>query len=300
MQSLMIILLLILVGVFIALYIFYRREITDMTTNLKNINSTDTNSKISLSTSNRFLQDLAKEINISLGQKQNIKNEYKKIDLELRQAITNMSHDLRTPLTSIMGYIQLIEDNNLSEREKKRYVDIIKKRAKALEVQISSFYDFSRLESNEYQFNLKSVNLSSIMIDTIASYYNDFINKGIEPIIDIKEKIPFIIADEKAAGRIFSNLIQNMIKYGENFVRIELKQYDNYIQTSFENDTKDLTEEFVPRLFDRFFTVNTTRNDSSTGLGLAITKEFVEQMGHSIKAELIEDNLKIIIRWKVS
>ncbi|MBS4538750.1 HAMP domain-containing histidine kinase [Clostridium sp. D2Q-11] len=298
MQNLIIVFLIIIIGILFTLYVFLKKEIKNTTNQLKRINKIDTNSKIQLSSTDKILQELVTEINRTLVEKQEMKSEYKKVDLELKQAIANMSHDLRTPLTSIMGYIQLIEDDNLSDDDKKRYVDIIKRRAKSLEILISSFYEFSRLEGKEYQFQLKSIKLPIVTSDIIASFYNDFIEKGIEPIIEIDNNLESTIADEKAVRRIISNLIQNMIKYGNSFVKIELKQKDNYILMSFENDAEDLEKDHISRLFDRFFTANKTRSDNSSGLGLAITKQLVEQMGHSISAELNEGNLKIIIKWK--
>lgn len=221
------------------------------------------------------------------------------MDLEIKQAIANISHDLRTPLTSIMGYIQLMEEDSLCEDEKKQYIDIVKRRTKSLQSLINSFYDLSRLEGNEYKFKLESLNLYNIMCDVIALFYNDFLHKGIEPILNIEEKIPLVIADDNAVRRIISNLIQNMIKYSKEFINITLKQQRNYIVMTFTNDAKDLKKEDVNYLFNRFFTADHTRSGKSTGLGLAIAKKLVDKMGHEIFAELSRDKLSIIIKWKI-
>ena len=222
------------------------------------------------------------------------------MDLELRQAIANISHDLRTPLTSIMGYIQLIEDDNLPDEERKQYIEIVKKRSKALQMLIGGFYDLSRLEAKEYKFELKTLNLYNIICDITASYYNDFLNKGIEPSMELEENIKLVISDENAVRRIFSNLIQNMLKYSSKNMSVTLSQKDGYISNVFTNDAPKLKEEDVTHLFERFFTGDKTRTEKSTGLGLAITKQLVEQMGHKISASLKDEKLSIEIMWITS
>lgn len=297
MKMFIIVLLIITLAILITLYILLRKELENIARQLNKINRTKTNSKVLISTWDKSVQMLALEVNKTLEERQSTEAEYKRIDMELRQAIANISHDLRTPLTSIKGYMQLMEDNNLSEEERKQYIEIVDKRAKDLQILISSFYDLSRLEANEYKFELKSMNLTNIMLDIIASFYNDFLSKGIEPAIDIDEKAAMIIADENAVRRVFSNLIQNMLKYGENSVDISLKQHKDYIVTVFKNGAADLTEEDVVRLFERSFTVDRTRSSNSTGLGLAITKQLVEQMGHKVTAELLDGKFSITVKW---
>ncbi|NOH15907.1 sensor histidine kinase [Clostridium cochlearium] len=299
MQQLIIIFLIIIASIFVALYALLHKEIRNINNQLNTINKSKTNSKVLISSSNKEIKNLTLEINKTLEEKLKTDAKHKKMDLEIRQAIANISHDLRTPLTSIIGYIQLMEDNSLSENEKNQYINIIKKRAKSLQVLISSFYDLSRLEEKEYKFELQSVNLHDIMCDLIALSYNDFLSKKIEPNIDIDEQISLIIADENAVRRILSNLIQNMIKYSNKFIFISLKNNKNHIVMTFTNDAPNLSEDDVSHLFQRFFTADRTRSGKSTGLGLAITKELVEQMGYEIFAELSKDKLSIIIKWNL-
>ncbi|AAO34811.1 sensory transduction protein kinase [Clostridium tetani E88] len=299
MQGLIIVFLIIITVVFATLYILLHKELKNITKQLKEINNTKTNSKILISFSNNLVKNLALEINKSLEKKSATEAEHKRMDLEIRQSISNISHDLRTPLTSIIGYIQLMEDDSLSQNERSQYIDIIKKRAKSLQTLICSFYDLSRLEGREYKFDLRALNLYNILCDLIAVSYNDFISNEIEPIIDIDEQIPMIIADENAVRRIISNLIQNMIKYSNEFISISLKYNKDHIILNFTNDAPNLKEDDVKYLFQRFFTADRTRSGESTGLGLAIAKELVEQMGHEIFAKLSKDKLSIIIKWKV-
>jgi hypothetical protein len=295
-----IILLGILAGISITLLFLTRSEIKHITGNLKKINDIDTNQKVTLSFQNRSLQNLAREINKNIDKKQQTEVKYKRMDMELRQAIANISHDLRTPLTSIIGYIQLIKSDDLSKDEKNEYMDIILNRAKSLKMLIAGFFDLSRLEANEYAFQLESISISNILCELIASFYNDFVNKGIEPLIEIDESTPEIIGDENAIRRVFSNLIQNALKHGDKFISVSLKKDGNYIVTSFTNNANSLNPDDIDHLFERFFTGDRTRTGKNTGLGLAITKALVEQMGHSITANFKDNKLSIIIKWKIS
>lgn len=245
------------------------------------------------------VEEVVTRINYLYDENQKVNADKKGKEEEIRQSIANMSHDLRTPLTSIVGYIQLIKSPNTNREEQKEYLDIIENRTKSLQILISSFYDLSRLEGNEYSFSYKKVSLEKVLSNNLALYYTDFINKGIEPIIEIEENTPLIISDENAVNRVFSNLIGNMLKHGQDYIKITLKKKDGFIVSEFINLAPTLTEEQVTKLFDRFFTADKSRSDKNTGLGLCITKALVEQLGNDIKSELINGNLNISIKWNI-
>lgn len=245
------------------------------------------------------VEEVVTRINYLYDENQKVNADKKGKEEEIRQSIANMSHDLRTPLTSIVGYIQLIKSPNTNREEQKEYLDIIENRTKSLQTLISSFYDLSRLEGNEYSFSYKKVSLEKVLSNNLALYYTDFINKGIEPIIEIEENTPLIISDENAVNRVFSNLIGNMLKHGQDYIKIALKKKDGFIVSEFINLAPTLTEEQVTKLFDRFFTADKSRSDKNTGLGLCITKALVEQLGNDIKSELINGNLNISIKWNI-
>lgn len=288
----------ILIGIIVILLLIilsYKREFKRINNQLE-VNKEEYNN-IKTQSIDKGIERLAANINLLYDRNQQIVAEKKKTEEELRASISNMSHDLRTPLTSIMGYLQMIKSDSYSEEEKGEYFQIVEKRTQSLQQLISSFYDLSRIEGNEYSFNLKKINLNNILCEILAQYYNDFINKNIEPIIEIDESIADIISDEPAVNRIFSNLVGNMIKHGEGFIKITLREENGEIVTEFINKTTDLTEENVENLFNRFYIVDKSRNSQNTGLGLYITKVLVEKLGHSISAELIGENLCISIVW---
>ncbi|MGL4740022.1 MAG: sensor histidine kinase [Sarcina sp.] len=242
------------------------------------------------------LEKLVININRIYDENQKIKAENLRIDNELKRSIANISHDLRTPLTSINGYVQLLKSEKVKEEEKVQCIEVIERRTKSLGELITSFYDLSRLQSSDYKFNLKSVNIKNLLLDNIATYYSEFVAKGIEPKIKVVD-VENIISDEMAVNRIFSNLIGNMIKHSKDDVEINLEKTEKMIVTRFINDALDLEEEDVDKLFDRFYIKDVSRTSANTGLGLSITKAFVEELGHEINASLNNNKLIIEIRW---
>lgn len=288
---------LVLVIVFMGLYIYRLNR------SMKKISkSIEENKKkyinIRTDSSNHNLEVIVEKVNDLYDESQKIRAESKRIEEEIRKSIANMSHDLRTPLTSIMGYIQLLDDDTLSDEERKEYLDVIKRRTESLQSLVTSFFDLSRLNSDEYKFNYQKVDIKNILCDTVATYYNDFISSGIEPDIQIDGSVKEIISDENAIKRVFSNLVGNMIKHGDGNFKIEMKQEDGRIITRFSNKANNIDEEKVEKLFDRFYTVDSSRNDRNTGLGLSIAKTFVEKLGNKISIKYVEEILIIEIVWK--
>lgn len=291
----MVICLIAIIIFLITIIIGYKREFRRI--NKQITENVDEYANIKTKSVDKDIENLVESINLIFDSRQKIVAEKNKNEEKIRESISNMSHDLRTPLTSIMGYLQMIKSEKSSEADKKEYMDIVEKRTKSLQQLISSFYDLSRMEGNEYNFNYKKVNLSSILCENIAVFYNDFRNNNIEPIIEIDENVKDIISDDGAINRIFSNLIINMIKHGENFVKITLRQENDVIITEFINKATRLTQENVDKLFDRFYTVDNSRSDKNTGLGLYITRIMVEKLGHSISSKIDNGYLKIEIIW---
>lgn len=291
-----IIALLIVVMVLIIYIIKMKSEVKNISNQIKNSKGEYIN--VHTKAIDTSIEELVVDINYLYDESQKVKAKNKNIEEEIRRSIANMVHDLRTPLTSITGYIQLIKSEETTEEEKQEYMEIVEKRTKRLGNLISSFYDLSRLHSNEYNFNLKKLSLTTILSENIALYYNDFIIRDIEPVIEIDDNISYIISDEESVNRVFSNLIGNMLKHGSGNIKIALREKDGYILSEFINAAPNLDNNQVQKIFDRFYTADKSRTNENTGLGLSITKTFVEGLGNEIKSEIIDGNLKIIIKWK--
>lgn len=287
--------LLLIILILLAIIIGYKREIKNMSKQIKNSNGYLT--PIRISSINREIENLAIEIN-NLYKKNHESNlKVKENDENLKESIASMAHDLRTPLTSIMGYIQLIESDNVNDDEKNRYLRIVKKRTEKLNNLVNCFYDLSRIECNEYKMDLKLLDIKEIFCEVLALFYDNFLEANIEPIVVIDEKVSKVIADEDSVNRVFSNLINNILKYNSGEVRFIVKNEEKFVVTTFINDAPNLREENIEKIFNRFYTGDSSRNDNSTGLGLSIVKALVEEMGHKIEASLEDGKLVISILW---
>lgn len=287
----------ILLSISIILLALTWREIHRVTNNLNQIRSEKTNQKLRLSYSNRLLDEMVEQINQLLEQKRDSEIGYRNRDLQQRQEIANISHDLRTPLTSVIGYIQLLQDENLPLDQRKGYLDIVLARAKTLQFLIVNFFELSRCVAGEYSLNLQPVRLQDILCELMAAYYNDFTEQGIVPRIHINASAQPILADESAIRRIYQNLIQNVLKHGSEFMEIFMEYRNNQLVTCFTNDACGLLQEDAKHIFDRSYTADKMRTKGNTGLGLSIAKVLVEQMNGSILASLSNGALSIIITW---
>ncbi|WP_303129200.1 sensor histidine kinase KdpD [Clostridium sp.] len=300
-QGIIIVFLLFIIIILIIFLILLIRNIKALRFDVEKLNNRKTNELLKIKYPSIEIEKLIIEINKSIILRKETEEKYRCMDLELRQAIANISHDLRTPLTSIIGYVQLLKDESIDKDVKEEYLNIIEKRSIVLKNLISSFYDLSRLQANEYDLDIEKVNLNNILCEIIAAFYEEISSKGIEPSIDIDENSYKVYGDKKAINRIFTNLINNILKYAKDCVSISLKKENDYIITKFSNRTDEIEEIDVDRIFERFFTVDRMRTGQNTGLGLAITKILVEKQGHEIWAEKDEDLsiISIIIKWKI-
>lgn len=285
--------------VFLIIFILKTKEINRLTLELKKLNSEGKIEKLRLSLPNKNIENLIVEINTLIDDKRKMENIYKEKDMELREAIANMSHDLRTPLTSIMGYVYLLNDDKLDKEERKEYLKIIEKRSLVLNDLITNFYGLSRIQADQYEIKFEPVNLELVLGEIIAAFYETLDYKFGEPEINIEEGLGPVLGDKQALNRIFTNLIENIIKHGEGEVKISLKKKNKYIVMEFSNKAEELEPKDVNRIFEKFFTKDRMRTGQNTGLGLAIVKLLVEKQGQKIEAKKVGNRLVINIIWSL-
>ncbi len=249
--------------------------------------------RVSMAAPNAAAEELLTAINALLALREREEGDYRRQEQAIRQQIANISHDLRTPLTSILGYLQLLEGEGLSPEERREYLSIVQGRARALQSMIVSFYDLSRLEGGEYPLSRERVDLYHVLSELVAEFYNDFGG------FDMTVELPAVTADPAGVLRVFTNLIRNALEHGRRRMSILLYQEGGEVVSVFANDAPGLTPEDVTHVFDRFFTADKMRTGQSTGLGLAIVKALVERMGHTVTAELEGDLFRVVVRWHV-
>lgn len=254
--------------------------------------NSDTNTLIDISSADKDMRALAADLNKHLSVLRREHLRYTQGDMELKTAITNISHDLRTPLTAICGYLDIIKKEEKSEKLSD-YLDIIEDRAALMKQLTEELFRYSVIISENEEHITEEVTVNSVLEDSIMGYYAALCERGIEPSVRITEK-PIVRRLNRAdLARVFANLIGNALKYSDGDLRISLDD-DGVI--TFSNTAPALDGIDVGRLFERFYTVESARN--STGLGLSIARSLVERMGGTIAAEYSMNVLCIKIDFK--
>lgn len=251
----------------------------------------DTNVGIDLTISDGKMRLLAAEIDRQMRRLRKEHIRYLQGDKELKEAVTNISHDLRTPLTAICGYMELLEQEEVSEKVR-GYLAVVQERIDTLKQLTEELFRYSLVVSaNQYE-ERESVNLNLALEESIAGYYGALKEAGITPRICIPEEKVMRQLNKAALSRILANVIGNAVKYSDGDLEITLSG-DGCIV--FRNHAKEMNQVLVERLFDRFYTVETGKN--ATGLGLSIARALTEQMGGEIFASYEEEYLVIEVRF---
>ncbi len=250
----------------------------------------DTNTLLSISTRDPHARRLASSLNRQLQQLRSIRRRYQTGDRELMDAVTNISHDLRTPLTAIRGYLDLISRDDLTP-EVQRYLTLIGGRVDAMTQLTEELFRYSVLQSTG-ELTPEPIDLRAAVEEAAAGFYSALTSRGITPEISLPEAPVIRQLDRGATSRVLENILNNALKYSAGDLQIVLETTG---ELRFSNTAPDLDEVSVGRLFDRFYSVETAHR--STGLGLAIAKALVEQMGGSIGAAYQGNILTVWVRF---
>lgn len=277
---------------------YYQHQIVSIQSQMEQLEKNpDTNCQLKADYLDESLDLLMQRINDIYTYRQEERILYQKRELEIRREIENIAHDLRTPLTSIIGYVTLLKEGNLSNEEIQEFYNIIYQRSKVLQGFIKDFYELSRIEAEDYPFVLEDIIVQKVVADTVIAYYNDFEAKGIQVEIDLAESEYHLLTDRIQLNRVINNIVQNALKYSDSLFHIHMKANNGMCELIFENDSVNLTEEIVENVFNRFYSGDTTRNSQSTGLGLSIAKLLVEKMGGTISAQLKDHHFILKIEF---
>lgn len=282
----------IVISAILAVKLFLKnKDLDELSLEFKNNLEQETNTLLMLSTRNRHVCKIAVEINNGLKQLHQQRRKYMNGDWELKNAVTNISHDLRTPLTAICGYLELLEQEDNPEIMKS-YIAQIQNRTECMKELTEELFRYSVIVSS-WENTCEHVNLNKALEECLLAYYGAFTQRQIEPVIDICNKYIERNIDISAFNRIISNILVNVLKYSDGDLYVKLS---NNGTITFSNSALNLTPVIVDRLFDRFYTVET--GYSSTGLGLSIAKNLVERMGGNIQAYYEKSKLIILLNFK--
>lgn len=256
------------------------------------------NRVLKLETADRDLEHLLCEMNRTLASVRKEKTEFDRREQELKRQIENISHDLRTPLTSILGYLRITDMEELSD-ETRENLEIVERKAEALSRLVEQFYEYSRISAEEYVPEIHQIDLGRILRETVLDSWKEIEQSGLElRFADPERPVP-IMGNENAAERIIRNLIQNACRYADSYLDIRLSLEERGAVLIFENDAEGLKEEDVEKIFGRFYVGESSRNGRGTGLGLTVAKTLTEKTGGTIEAELAgEERLRITVRWE--
>lgn len=294
-MNMLVIILIIIIFILITYLFFIKKEIKRISHNLDEILNIDSNEILHGEFSNKELNELLLKINKMITYVR-----HKELDLErknnsLKKEITNITHDLRTPLTSSLGYIDLILKSNLSKQEQERELKIIENRLLRLEELINSFFEFSMITTDNKKINTTQINLVGVVEECISHYYDDFTKEKRKIVFEKEINKCIILSNTEILKRIIDNLISNSLKHSNSDLIIKLSE-KNDIRLSFENDIVDTSID-IDHIFDEFYTSDISRTKGNTGLGLAIAKEFTEMLGGTISAKKLRNKLVIKITF---
>ena len=268
-----------------------RRSLDEIARQLGERLTQDTNSPIFLSTRDAHARRLAAELNIHLKELRRQRQRFQQGDTELKNAITNISHDLRTPLTAIQGYLDLLEREEAFSPNTRRYLDSIQNRMEAMTRLTEELFRYS-LAADLPELKLEPVDLRRCLEESLVSFYAAMTQRGITPNISLPNTPVVRVLDSSAVSRIFGNIISNALKYSDGDFSAAL---DSRGTVAFFNSARGLDPVSAGKLFDRFYTVET--GQGSTGLGLSIARLLTERLGGTIQAEYREERLYLTVSF---
>ncbi|WP_088013997.1 sensor histidine kinase [Gottfriedia acidiceleris] len=291
------IIVIILFSYFLTRYYLLKKEIKRTTRQLQAVNKNKIEKKLDLQYFDKDIEILSAEINRQIDLTRKSKAEKRLSENELKQAISYISHDIRTPMTSILGYIQFLESDEITIDMRKEYITIVKNSAQRLKVLLEDFFELSVIDQIDYPMKIEKIKLNQLILEVLLGFYEEFNNRNLEPTIEIPSTEMIIIADPSAVKRVIENLIINAIKHSTGNINIRLEKSDSSIQLCISNSVNEFSEPDLQRMFDRFYKADQTRTGKGTGLGLPIAKSLMEKMNGNITAEFKDNQLCMKCEW---
>lgn len=298
----MVIFIIFLIGIIVVLLLrlfFINKEMKNIIKQLKDYNSFKTRKKLDVSLVSKNIEELAQCINKHMEISTELQIKQAKSEQELKSMVSSVSHDLRTPLTSIRGYLQMLKKEELPLEKRKKYLDIADARSKDLQELINQFFLLSVSEDNRFSINLEAIDLKEVFIETLTSFYEEFTSKNIEPKVDICKEGVCVLGDYPSVKRVIENLMINISKHSKGDVRIALRSNNDTVELSVIDFIDNVNDIEVENLFDKFYKADKARKVNSTGLGLSIVKELMGKMQGSVEADIKNNYLYIRCIWKL-
>ena len=285
----------ILAGIIILQFIImwkYQRQVKDICRQLAFLMKHDSNMLINREFDMGGIGTLSDRLNELLELRRKEKQQYQEKETLIADTYTNLSHDIRTPLTSLDGYIQLMEECENIE-DQKRYLSIVHERIHSLNEMLEELFTFTKLKNESYSLELTSCCMNRILKETVFSYYDDWVRMEIQPDIQITEEQLYIHGNRQGLRRVIQNVIKNGLDHGEKKISIELERNQNQAVLRISNQVAHSEQINIDHVFERFYKADAARSKTSTGLGLSIARGLVKRMNGEIGAK-IEENEFIV------
>ena len=253
----------------IGLSFYYRHQIKNVKSQISFLNQHETNMLITSDQKSGCVADLTDELNTLIEQTAALRKEIADSESHLKDTIINLSHDIRTPLTSMDGYFQLLLKSDDPE-ERQQYAAVISDRLSSLKEMLDELFTYAKLTNKAYEVELSPCAVNEILLSVLFSFYKDIKQRGIEPLVNVPEQDIFIQGNEPALRRIFQNILKNCIEHGNNQLSVRLINSSDMVQIYFENDYQMQEPIDANKVFDRFYKADGARSKTSTGLGLSM------------------------------
>ena len=266
-------------------------EIRNIIRDLEDITEKDTNILLTTSSGDKSIKSLVDSLNKELKKLLSIKREYSKGVFDVKKSAENIAHDIRTPLTVIKGYVDLLEEEDLSE-EGKKCLEIIKGRTRYMKEMTDELFLSLSMKSRGV-LSLFDIDAKSVLEEALVSFYNEFKKKGMTPSIITPNDKVILKADSKALYRVYSNIISNALKYGEGEFNVQMDEKGNI---TFSNYAPNMDSVEANKLLDCYYTISDAK--ASSGIGLSISNEILQEMGGELKVRLDNKRLYISIIYK--
>ena len=280
-------------------YLLHRREVKKLSKKIQGLLGRSTHTEL---TTDFPVTDIAELVNSLNGLFETYEEQVfalQKKDETIKETITNLAHDLRTPMTAIQGYTQMLLQSRTLSDEDAETVKIIHERLAVLNQLLNQLFEFARIEAGEMEFSCAQLDLNALLRSAAVSFFGVFEERKIVPELHIADEAFPFYGDEKAIIRIFGNIISNALAHGTGDYVFSSCIRENKYTFVFQNSTTDIRETDLDKIFDRFYTTDQSRSKKTTGLGLTIAKKLTLEMGGEISAALREEIFEITVCFPV-
>ncbi len=277
--------------------ISYKRQLKHICRQITFHHQHESNIMVTHNIYSKEAKELIAILNEWIDHKRRLTQAYHQKEEQIKETISGLSHDIRTPLTSLDGYYQLLAESD-DQEQRQRYLTIMSDRIESLKNLIEELFAYTQV--HDQSLNLTNIDLNQFTFDTVFSFFEDFSKKGVVPELALKEHPVFITGDVNGLKRVLHNIIKNALEHGQQDFKVTIHTDNDTVQLHFSNQAYNLDQIDIAKVFERFYKGDFARQNSSTGLGLAIAKELVEQMNGDLIAKVDENIFTITLSFQLA